>query len=463
MGVLGLPRPAVAMEPLISQPDIVVLYLDDVAPHDGRLWNDPLRTPTLAGLFAQGGVEFSQAVAETPLCSPGRASTLTGQHTLNHGVTGNLTAPFDPRVSIGSELGEAGYRTLYVGKYLNDLRSGIPRSKVRDHAAAWDAFDVIYEDNGRYQDYDMWTRDGMVHYGNGAADHSTLVTKRRLLDHLRAAPVDAPLLAFASVFDLHAPNRPADRYLGDPRCGDIEPWNPPSFGADVADKPAYVQERSPLGKDGWPMQRYCEQMLAVDELAAAVVAEQERRGRLDDTLFVLTADNGVTWGTQRLQQRKGVPYATPVPLIFSWPARWGVEPRQVDELVSNIDLAPTLCALAGCEMGPFADGQPTADGISLLPLLEGEADHLGRQLVREQSGPLYPWAPEFWAIRSSAQYPIGRWHYIEYETGEVEMYDSSGDPWELQNLARSPEHADIEEQLAAELRFEFGGDFLIRS
>ena len=93
-GLLGLSRPTFAAEAIGARPDIVVLYLDDVDPHDGRLWNDPVRTPTLAKLFAQGGVAFSQAIAETPLCSPGRASTLTGQHTLNHGVNGNLTAPF---------------------------------------------------------------------------------------------------------------------------------------------------------------------------------------------------------------------------------------------------------------------------------------------------------------------------------------------------------------------------------
>ena len=72
-------------------------------------------------------------------------------------------------------------------------------------------------------------------------------------------------------------------------------------------------------------------------------------------------------------------------------------------------------------MGPFRDGQQEADGANLLPLLDGAVDHLDRHIVREQSGPLYPWAPEFWALRTSDQHPQGRWHYIEYETGEVEL------------------------------------------
>ncbi len=461
---LGVLRPAAAAnEPVIERPDIVVLYLDDVDPHDGRLWNDPGRTPTLAHLFSEQGIEMTNAVAETPLCSPGRASFLTGRHMLNHGVDGNVARPFDPRVTIGTELQDSGYRTIFVGKYLNDLRSGVPRRQMRAHAAGWDDFDVIYEDNGQYLGYDLWTRDGIVRYGRHDADHSTLVTKRRLVEHLHEAPPDQPVLAVASIFDLHAPNRPTERYRGDRRCRSIEAWKPPSFDADVSAKPAYVRERRALAKDGWPMQRYCEEMLAVDELAAAVVREQRQRGRLDDTLFILTADNGVTWGTQRLQQRKGVPYATPVPLVFSWPTRWGDEPRVIDELVSNIDLAPTLCAIGGCEMGPFLDGKSTPDGLDLVPLLDGEIEHLGRTLVREQSGPRYRWAPEFWAIRTSAQHPLGRWHYIEYETGESELYDLSRDPWQLMNLAAIPTEADTLAELATELHDEFGADAFVRS
>jgi N-acetylglucosamine-6-sulfatase len=452
----GISLSAVTTESVATRPDIVIIYLDDVDPHDGRLWSDPHRTPALAGLFSERGISLTNAVAETPLCSPGRAGFLTGQHTSNHRVDGNVARPFDPTVTLGSELQQSGYRTLFVGKYLNGLRTDVPRRRMLEHAAGWHEFDVMWEDNGKYLGYDMWTRDGMTRYGKRNADHSTLVTKRRLVDHLRASSADEPVLAVASVFDLHAPNRPVKRNRGDPRCRSIDAWKPPSFSADVSDKPDYVRRRRPIGKDGWPMRRYCEEMLAVDELAAAVVRVQRQRGRLADTLFVLTADNGVTWGTQRLQQRKGVPYATPVPLVFSWPARWGDTPRKIDELVSNIDLAPTLCAVGGCTMGPYPNGQQGPDGLDLLPLLDGASDHLDRILVREQSGPHYRWAPQFWAIRTSAQHPLGRWHYIEYETGESELYDLATDPWQLVNLAHSPTHATRVDRLAIELRDEFG-------
>ena len=70
---------ASAQDEPASQPDIVVIYLDDVDPHDARLWKNAKRTPTLSSMFAKAGVQFTSAVSETPLCSPGRASTLTGQ------------------------------------------------------------------------------------------------------------------------------------------------------------------------------------------------------------------------------------------------------------------------------------------------------------------------------------------------------------------------------------------------
>jgi arylsulfatase A-like enzyme len=258
-----------------------------------------------------------------------------------------------------------------------------------------------------------------------------------------------------SVFDLHAPNRPPERFKGDPRCADIEAWKPPNFGEDVSDKPAYVQARNPTKRDGWPMRRYCEEMLAVDELAASVVEVQRERGRLDDTLFIFTSDNGNTWGAHNLPQRKAVPYATPVPLFMSWTNRWGDEPRVIDEMVGNIDMAPTLCAIAGCEMGPFPAGPSDADGLSFLPLLDGQTDHLERTLLREQSGPGYPSLPESWSIRTTSQHALGRWHYSEYETGERELYDSAADPWELDNLAADPLYAETLAQLATDLRLEF--------
>jgi arylsulfatase A-like enzyme len=451
---------ASAQDEPASQPDIVVIYLDDVDPHDARLWRNEKRTPTLTTMFAKAGVQLTSAISETPLCSPGRAATLTGQHTANHGVDDNITEPFDPRVTLATELNKSGYQTILVGKYLNQLRDEVKPHQLKRYAKGWDEFDIIYENNGKYFDYTMWSPDGgRERYGSGRTDHSTLVTKRKLVQHIKDAPADAPLFAFASIYDLHAPNLPAQKYENAKQCRQIKPWTPPSFDASVKGKPKFVRQRSKPSTRWWTtkMQTYCEEMLAVEELTTAVVREQKRRGRLEDTVFIFTADNGVAWGIHRLPQRKGVPYATPIPLVFNWPARWGDEVVEIDEVVSNIDIAPTICALAGCEMGPFRDGPESADGRSLLPLLDGETDHLERTVVREERSGPYADAPPFEAIRTTSRHPLGRWHYIEWGTGERELYDSVNDPWELTNLAKGDDHDEILAQLAADLETEFRG------
>jgi choline-sulfatase len=154
---------------------------------------------------------------------------------------------------------------------------------------------------------------------------------------------------------------------------------------------------------------------------------------------------------------KGVPYATLVPLALRWEARWGTEPKVIEEAVSNIDLAPTICAIAGCEMGPYADGRESADGVDLTPLLDGVSTSLGRDALREHGAPL-GFRPGFRGLRTTPSNPLGRWHYVEYDTGEVELYDSVADPWELENVAADPAHAEVAAALAERLRVELEGD-----
>jgi len=131
---------------------------------------------------------------------------------------------------------------------------------------------------------------------------------------------------------------------------------------------------------------------------------------------------------------------------------------EIDEVVSNIDIAPTICALAGCEMGPFKEGPESADGLSLLPLLDGETDHLERTVVREERSEPYADVPAWWAIRTTSQHPLGRWHYVEYEGGKRELYDSVEDPWELNNLVSDEAYAEVVKQLAADLAAEYSSE-----
>ena len=106
-------------------------------------------------------------------------------------------------------------------------------------------------------------------------------------------------------------------------------------------------------------------------------------------------------------------------------------------------------------MGPFKDGAEAADGLSLLPLLDGEVDSLERTVVREERSGRYADAPAWQAIRTTASHLLGRWHYTEWATGERELYDTMSDPWELTNLARDDRYGQVVAQLASDLDAEF--------
>ena len=427
----------------------MIVYLDDVAPHDGRLWNDPARTPNLFENFAAHGITFDHAIGETPLCCPGRIQMLTGQHAHNSGVTRNFAPSFDASMHVGKQLLGAGYATMWIGKYLNNNDKLSPEGWLA-HQAGWTALDAIYGVNGEFESYTLKTKEGRVAY---PTTPSTQMVGDRAVMRLRETPADQPVFAVMSFYDLHLPNKPEPQFAGDPRCAEIPPWDTPAYNeADVSDKPPGIRELPLLPHTGgWPMVTYCEEMLGIDQAVGQVIAELKAEGRFENTLLVLSADNGVAWGAHRLSQRKQWPYTTPVPLVFRWPAgHWGDTPTVNSEIVSNIDLAPTFCDLGDCTLGPYGHGQELPDGLSLLPLLDGSAASLGRDAVLEEN---YGPQGNSWAgLRTTAAFDANlRWHYVEYGNGFKELYELTSDPWELENLANQPDLTDLVSQLHARL------------
>jgi N-acetylglucosamine-6-sulfatase len=447
------PRPGpVTQSPAEQPPNIVVIYLDDVNPHDGRLWSDPELTPTLHDLFVAHGISFPRAIAETPLCCPARGALLTGLHTHNHNVKVNHAHLFDPAEHLGRAMRRAGYASFWIGKYFNGTERFDAAQWAR-HSAGWTEFDVLIRggpstgsNSDYFNNYQLVTKQGAKRYGTY---HSTRLIAEQLASRMAATPADKPIFAVLSIYNLHAPNTPMPLPGSAERCAGMPPWKPPSYNeGDVSDKPAYIR-RLPLQPfpDGWPMTRYCEEMIGVDWAVEKVRSDLAAAGRLDNTLLVFTADNGMGWGEHRWGQKKRTPYATPVPLMMSWPARWGSARRVVDDIVVNIDLAPTFCELAGCTLGPFPRGHAGPDGRSMVRLLDGQQADMGRDAVLETSWGTLPWA----AIRTTPSNPLGLWHYIVHPNGFVELYDLKADPWHLDNRASDPSLADLRRKLAARL------------
>ncbi len=440
--VPSAPGERVGEPPPVPRPDIIVVYVDDVPPLDGRLLSRE-RTPAIRQWIIDRGLTFSNAIGESPLCCPARANLLTGLHTHNHGVTRNEASLFDPTVTIASELHDVGYRTAWIGKYLNRYVSMRGPARLA-HEAPWDTFQPM---SGGGHGYYLWPK-GKGWYSRPSV-HSMRLLQQLAVTELRAAPVGQPLFAVLSTYAGHRPNEPLSEWRGSRRCAGIPRWKPPNHGAAAnTGKPDWMRrwaqrQRHRVSSRGTALVRVCEDLLGVDQLVDLVVREQAARGRLDDTLLVLTSDNGLLLGEYGLLG-KHVPWSVPVPLVMSWPRAMGTGARTTDVPTSSIDLAPTFCAIAGCRMGPFPSGQATSDGISMASVMLGgtappRTALLSAMLERNPITGMPPWT----AVTTYPGHPLGRWHYIRWQTGRRELYDLAADPWEVRDLAQDPAHASV--------------------
>jgi len=429
--------PAVAARP----PDIVLLVLDDVGVTDDRIWE---RLPAIRQLFLEEGLVADQAIGNTPLCCPARATLLTGLRTRDHGVVRNDARLFDPRVTLATALDDRGYATALFGKYFNGYgRIG--------HAVppGWDAFQA----GGHYYDTTWWRKGDPVAIGTRVRDYTTDRIRQRAIGWIGRRRTNEPVFLYLAPFAAHGGNDrdgsmgllgiPAQRHRGDARCAGIPPWSTPAHGEDIGDKPAWVRRRmaTDTPSTSWDVRTTCETLLAVDELLAAVMDALARAGRAD-VLVLMVSDNGMSWGAHGLAA-KHQPYALPVPLFLRWPRVLGDRPRRLASTISSLDIAPTLCAVAGCSLGPYPDGR-TSPGIPIWRTLAGDAAATGRSVLPVEYAPQVRTRviPGWRGIRTTEAHPLGRYLYVRYATGDEELYDLDADPWMLENRAYDPAYAD---------------------
>lgn len=437
-----------------NRTNIVVVMIDDIAEMDDQVWQ---RLPNIRKLFLEHGLRFTSYYGDTPLCCPGRANFLTGLETIHHGVDTNSAPLFRPTMTVATQLQRAGYYTFIAGKYLNLTR------KLTDKTPpGWTRSAIT---GGAYYDYSMWVDGRLEFHDHDANDYSTDVAANKALRFLRLAPANRPVFGFITPFAVHdsphAPPLAAPRHVDDARCAGLAPWDPPSYNeADVSDKPGYVASKELLADaDGWDLKPVCEPLLAVDELVGRVWAELLAQGRASRTLFVLTDDNGMNFGAHRLKG-KSTPYATPMPLFMHWGNGFGTAPGTIEGTVMNYDLAPTLCAVGGCHLGPYPTGQAGPDGRSLLKVMLARGGSLKRDMVLH-SHPRdwfqHGLEPGWFAVRTTERSHLGRWLYVAYTDGERELYDLAADPWMLQNQAGQPAVADVQSTLDGRLLGILGG------
>jgi arylsulfatase A-like enzyme len=422
---LASPRLAVA-----ARPSIVLILTDDQ--EVGLL--EPM--PNLRSLIIDQGATFRRAYVNEPFCGPSRATILTGKYAQNTGVTTNSHGRFyeadDAASTVAVWLKAAGYRTALIGKYLNHYPDPAPDTYV---PPGWDYWAARLGDRSEEYDYALNENGTVRFYGSLEGAYATDNYAGKAVDFLRKAAADGvPFFLQLSVHAPHMPSTPARRHAR--LFPALEAPRTPAFDeADVGDKPDYVRGRprfSPddlAGIDDLYRQR-ARSLVAVDEAVKAVVDTLAATGRLGETYLVFASDNGWIHGQHRLPPRKRLPYeeSIRIPLYVRGP---GIAPGLVvDRMVGNVDFAPTFAAWAGAAVPADVDGR------SFAPLLRAGAVAPERwrrayPLVEEEAAtPDLP-APDWRGVRTDD------YAYVEYRTGESELYDMRADPDQLENLAGS--------------------------
>jgi N-acetylglucosamine-6-sulfatase len=467
--LIGVCLLAVACAPLTGVvqtsggPNVVLVLTDDL---DAPLLEEHSEDyPNLRSLAGQG-TTFENAFVTDSLCCPSRATILRGQYAKNHQIIGNASprGGFERFVEVGNEdstvatwLQSAGYRTVLIGKYLNGYDTAyVPQGWDDWYGIAGSHLSNTLNENGRIK-----------HYGSEQY-YLDDVLSGRAADYVRdRADGDRPFFMWLGTKAPHLPATPAPRHEG--AFSDEPLPKPPSFDEkDVSDKPDWVRDNPRLSSewisfmDDYQRNRL-ESLLAVDEMVGNLVDALKQSGELSNTYIFVTSDNGYHAGEHRLTTGKWTAYEEDirVPLIVRGP---GVpKGAEREQLVLNNDLAPTFAQIGGAPVPRFVDGRAlnplltddppppqewrSAFLVEAASELTGpEAPAIGADWVRPAlSGDPWPndWRerlaeggvkPQDWGRPALEAIRTQSYLYVEYDTGERELYDLERDPYELKNI-----------------------------
>ena len=421
--------------------------------------------PKTKALIEDQGVAFANYFISYPWCCPSRASILRGQYAHNTNIVGNEPpwGGYETFHGLGLEqstlatwLQAAGYRTAMIGKYLNRY---VPEKDAVP--PGWDDWYVGGNAHASY-DYVLNENGQAVHYGTRPEDYLNDVLTGKATRVIRdaAAAAGESFFVYVLPYSPHSPSVAAPRHEG--TFADAALPRTPSFDeADVSDKPAFIRELPPLNQDQIAYledeyRRRIASLQAVDDMVESIVSTLRDTSQLDDTYVIYSSDNGFHMGAHRLIAGKDTPYDEDirVPMVMRGP---GVPVgERVDAVVVNIDLAPTFANIAGIEAPEFVDGR------SFLPLLQEpeqpwresfliERRRLEEQLVRQSKyNGLSPAELEQTAVFNGIR--TSDMMYVEYGSGERELYDLRADPFQIDNTVGDADPAlvaALSERLAA--------------
>lgn len=465
---------------LPKRPNVVLVMSDDMRTDDLAF------APNLRKLIARHGVTFENSFSPFPLCCPARASFLTGQYAHNHKVWWHDPpygyGAFDDSRTIATAMHDAGYRTGFIGKYLN--RYGLARSKVTDEPSAryvpagWDDWRAAVEPpgdsdiHGNTYDYmdTPFNVNGEIDNGYRGVYQSDVIGDFSVDMAARFARRQQPFFMYVNYVAPHhgvpnAPDEPdvvkdADGHELSVVTPAVPDWVKGKFDkritrasgiaktgekveTDISDKPRALQQRyQPEGKEAeeallYATRRRAEAVYVMDRNIARLVAELQRSGEWENTVFAFTSDNGMIIGEHGLGMTKVRAHepSLRVPMLVTGPGLRTAQKRY--DPITTVDLTATILDLGDAKAPHLADGTSR-----VKTLVEGDQGWTA-PVVTEAVFTARGRDPLFTDLRTTIGIRTSRYSYTRYRGGDAELYDLAEDAREDENLADDPRYAAV--------------------
>lgn len=431
-----------------SRPNLLVVVADQWRAQAFGFAGDPnVRTPHLDRLASES-VRFSNAISSLPVCCPARASLLTGQHPLTHGVFLNDVPLRSEVTTLAEVLRGRGYDTGYIGKWhLNGQgRSAFIPPQRRQGFDYWKVLECTHAYSNSF------------YYADGPEKlkwdgYDAIAQTRDAIQYLRApARAERPFVLFLAWGPPHDPYFTAPqefRRLYDPARIQLRPNVPGPMEAEA--------RRILAG--------YYAHCTALDDCLGELLQALRDAGAAENTVLVFTSDHGDMLGSQGLfKKQKPFDESIRIPLLLRWPKGLGAQPRSLDALITLEDLMPTLLGLCGAPV------PPGVEGLDFSGYARGGASPGDGSCVISCVAPFGEWerqagGREYRGLRTN------RYTYVRDLRGPWLLFDNQTDPYQTNNLVRQPVHAALQAELDAELsrklrvrgdEFRPGSDYIAR-
>lgn len=425
----------------VRPPNFLFIYTDDqrwdalgvVQREQGDKARFPwFQTPHMDRLAAEG-VRFRNAFTVLSLCAPSRAAFMTGRYNHFNGVANNQTPFPETSVTHATQMRPAGYTTAYIGKW--------HMGGQRGHRAGFD-YSASFVGQGRYVDCPFEINGTATPTKGWVDDVSTDYAIAFMKQH-REKPFSVILGFKACHGPFDPPERARDRFA-DARAGAVPNLNVRAIYRAPNDAGPAAGKGSALVNEGGETKLnlgYFRCISAADDNVGRLLAALDELGLGDDTVVVFTSDNGYYHGEHGLgDKRSAYDESLRIPLLMRYPRRI---PKGVtrDELVLNIDVAPTFLEFAGVAVPVEIQGR------SWLPLLTGTKTPWRQSFLAEYFYEArFPTTPTLVAVRTTDAKLIKYPGHDEW----TELFDLARDPYETKNLINDPQHKALLARMNAE-------------